>query len=626
MMAWVKGAGEIVQIRSRIFQFIIGLIIWGSGLSICHAGHTLTRLIPSSAASVHWSPASEPDSTLPGVLSHGSAPLVRMTQDHVTKPAVLIRTGRSFTSTVSVEHPVLFEWDVIARNDSCPTNSGKVILTVTLSGPAAGTLERTYPVTPTHFDDTPWLHVQWELDGTAPGIEVIAFSVTSPDADLMPVLIGSPIIWSRSDAPGPPNVVMVVLDSLRADYLGAYGSPVPASPFLDQSARRGMQFLSVTAPCSWTAPSMNSLFTGCYPDRFPAMAAKLTELFPGKPVITECFAAAGYRTVGVSSSILVTPDRGFDRGFDTFDAQPAKFWSNGAMLHMFNRTRELIRESADKPFFLFLHAIDPHDDYIPPSPFNRIFTPAADIPEERIRLGQAGQIVRAVEAGEMSLPAPEEIDYLKSVYRDEIRYVDGVVEWIIRIMTENGAAKSPVLCIVSDHGEEFMDHGWLQHGATLREESVKVPWILCHPSQTGNRLFPHPVSLVDVCPTLAGLFRIPHPEPVDGLDVLKNDRCAAIPRYLFSFLRELHEEKPMWRSAYWGSFKAVHIENQEMEYWDLSRNPQEISAQRNGNAPDLSVHFSGAMNRLMPTDTRKGSGRDPDLEERLKALGYIRDR
>jgi arylsulfatase A-like enzyme len=301
----------------------------------------------------------------------------------------------------------------------------------------------------------------------------------------------------------PVPVILYLVDTLRADHLGCYGYERDTSPALDALAADGVRFESCQATSSWTKPASASVLTGLLPSQHGAVH-KVSALPTQHLLAAEAFQAAGYRTgaFGANGFIFGT-EQGFSRGFDVFK-------SGGAILggdseHMDVRSDVLVdaaldwvREAPDEPFFLYVHAIDPHDPYVPTEPFQDRFTTA--IPG----LDQATTVAHLVQRSDLG---QAELNRTIGLYDAEIAFADQELGKLLTGLKDLGLYDEALVVFVADHGEEFRDHGGFGHNPMMYQEVVRVPLVVKFPDsfeQPALRGAVHNqrVSQVDVLPTL----------------------------------------------------------------------------------------------------------------------------
>lgn len=305
----------------------------------------------------------------------------------------------------------------------------------------------------------------------------------------------------------PPNVILYLVDALRADHLGCYGYSRPVSPHIDAFAGGAVLFRHTVAQCSWTRPSTTTILTGLYPrtHKVNNLRHKLSEQ---ALTLAEMLRARGYRTAGFVTNGNVSARYGLGQGFETYKLLPYKH-SSAADVNA--EAAGWLRNgwTKDTPFFLYLHTIEPHTPYDPAPAFRRRFAP--EVHDEA--LTQA-RIFRFLDLGK-AVPTPEMFRSFLDLYDAEIATNDAAFGDLIDLLVRRGLLDNTVIVFVSDHGEEFLDHGGWEHGTTLHDELLNVPLIVRVPG-TGPRTVQRQVQQVDVVPTVLDLLRLPVPPVVEG--------------------------------------------------------------------------------------------------------------
>ena len=316
-----------------------------------------------------------------------------------------------------------------------------------------------------------------------------------------------------------PNVVLICLDTVRADHLGIYGyEQAETTPWIDSLARRGTLFLDCSASACWTKPSVPSFLTGTYPLQhgvYRGSARKEGSAFSdvlGEDALTlaEVFQAAGYRTGAFVRNAQLRRGMGFEQGFESYvdkagDAREIRW-----------RARDWIDSlDGEEPFFLYLHYLDAHWPYPVPDEYATRFAAAEAVAD--IRSSDWRELRDAVNSGKRKL-SDDEHAAVVGLYDGALRYMDDQLALFDRYLEREGLAENTILCIVADHGEEFGEHGKLGHGHGLYEGLLSVPWILYVPGHEPRRV-ETPVSLIDLFPTLLGSAGIQAPAS-EGIDRL----------------------------------------------------------------------------------------------------------
>ncbi len=444
---------------------------------------------------------------------------------------------------------------------------------------------------------------------------------------------------------GRPNVVMIVIDTLRADHLGAYGYDRPTSPQLDALAASGVRFTTTRSASSWTAASVASIFTGLYPAVHglekgdDVLADTLTTL-------AERFAANGYATAGFSANAaFITPEQGFAQGFEEFrvlhgdsvrfDSREDKIpldplWKTWAKVASADVVTDagvtwLEKHAPREPYFLYLHYFDPHAGYFPPPPYRERMGVAADAP-----------LVGAPQWDFWTLTTkfgatPEQLTMLRALYDGEIAFVDDEIGRLVATLRQRG--DDTLIVVTSDHGEEFAEHGGLQHGSTLFEEQLRIPLIMTGPRIPRGGVVDTPVSLVGLTATLAELVGLagsvaPPPQPsfaalIDP-SAASGDRSGGGRRE--TMFADLGGVKARHRDAVVdGRWKMIRSAT-ERHLYDLDADPGEtrdLAPQSPSDGDRLATLLDDRARLTASIRIEPGAVPDSALRRaRLKALGY----
>ena len=312
--------------------------------------------------------------------------------------------------------------------------------------------------------------------------------------------------------PPRPNVVVYLVDTLRADRLGCYGAAKPLSPHVDAFARDATLFERAVAQSTWTRPAVASLLTGLGPlahgvetldDRLPEAATTLPELLH----------AAGYRTAGWSTNPQVSAGTGLAQGFDDFEVfqkDPGSAAVNRRVFAWLDRSSA--RAGSRSPFFLYVHTLDPHAPYEPLPEMRRRF--AAGIPEG------AGSHAEVVEAYGARGPEREaRVARLSRLYDAEVAGNDRSFGELVAELRRRGLYDGALVVFVADHGEEFDEHGELGHGNDLYEPTLHVPFVVKWPRQAAGERVRALAQQVDLLPTLLAAAGLPRPAALPGTDL-----------------------------------------------------------------------------------------------------------
>ena len=329
----------------------------------------------------------------------------------------------------------------------------------------------------------------------------------------------------RTPHPSPrPNVLVYLVDTLRADHLGCYGYDRPTSPHLDAFARDAILFTNARAESSWTRPTVASLFTGLAPPRH-GVHGRLDALPQGTPTVASALGAAGWQTAGFITNGNVAPVFGFAQGFDDYqlvrgalvpDAHGMTAEPLPGSTRLTTRARHwLAGRDGGRPFFLYLHASDPHGPYVPPADLRRRF----GVPDTAAWLGTLDGL-RWLYDGPRP-PTDETRAMVVRLYDAEIANNDRQFGRLLAHLRRQGLYDDTIIVFVADHGEEFYEHGTWEHGKTLYDEVLHVPLLIKLPGNAfGGRRLDAPAQLADVLPSLLAQLGLPVPDGLDGEDVL----------------------------------------------------------------------------------------------------------
>ncbi|MCX8071144.1 MAG: sulfatase [Candidatus Binatia bacterium] len=305
------------------------------------------------------------------------------------------------------------------------------------------------------------------------------------------------------------DVVLIVVDTLRADHLGFAGYALPTSPFLDRLAAESTVFTDALAPSSYTRESVAGLFTGMWPACSGAIGWNAA---PEQVATTlaEELAQAGYETVMLTlTTMLQAPP--FARGFARVEHLAKQWGVSRAGWQLTERALEIWREPRNRPLFLYLHYLDPHGPYDPPPEMLARFPERSEVVLDLYR-DVRPKLPQLRAAGfDRSDPRLQE---MVRRYDAEIAHTDQALEQLFAGL--RASQRRPLLVVVTaDHGEEFLEHGFVEHAWTLYEESVRVPLLWWSPGRLPPQRSSAPASLVDIFPTIRALVGIA-PTPARG--------------------------------------------------------------------------------------------------------------
>ncbi len=339
---------------------------------------------------------------------------------------------------------------------------------------------------------------------------------------LLPAVL-APLILAACGGAARPNVLLVVIDTARADRFPFDGYGRPTAPAISALARGGTVFTRAFSPAPWTVPAHASLFTGQYPSLHRTDCGSLR--LPDEAVtLAETLRAAGYRTVGYTANPWLGAQYNFQQGFDTY----GETWrevadgseDTGAALTnekvlRFLRWWHGNSDARRQPFFLFINYFEPHLPYHPPEPERSRFLPADGPPERVLRLSRLGHPDEMRYIMGVSDLTESDLAILNDLYDGEIAYADRRVGEVLALLRELGLLDRTIVAITSDHGENIGDHHMMDHKLSIHDTLLHVPLVLRYPPRVpAGRTIDALVQMHDLHPTLLALAGVPQPEGV----------------------------------------------------------------------------------------------------------------
>jgi arylsulfatase A-like enzyme len=470
--------------------------------------------------------------------------------------------------------------------------------------------------------------------------EVALRLVTRGDVKALAFWI-EPAVFQTTEKPN--YVVLISLDTLRADHLGAYGYGRDTSLNIDGLARDGVLFKNVVAAAPWTLPSHISMMTGLQPVNH-GVAARDYRLNPGVPTLAEILKENGFYNIALTGGGLVSGFFGFNRGFDRYQVV-GRITNPDSAEALARAACQALEMNRDRNLFLFLHTYQLHAPFGPREPYNRYYLRDASargaIDAENLNINHEDRYKALT--GEMRRN-------MIDLYDADIRYVDAtLIGPLVAKLKSLGIQDRTLIVLTSDHGEEFFDHGGWLHSHSVHGEVVHVPLIIKRfASRSAGRTVEAVVRGVDVMPTICRELGIGSlPEPIDGESVLgliegaRSDRIGhrIAASALASYAMDGHTPAKMavlsfpyklvWSVPFSTGDLAYYGNNpppfHETEIYDVSVDPGEtvdLAAAR----PDLIRKFRELMKPFRTPRKRGGARKEminKELEKQLKTLGYL---
>ncbi len=433
----------------------------------------------------------------------------------------------------------------------------------------------------------------------------------------------------------PRGIVLIVLDTLRADGLSTYGNPRDTSPAIDSLAARGVLFENAISHAPWTLPGFIGLLSGRYPSRAVFTGGSL------QTSLLDVLRASGWRTAAFTEGGYVSRHFGMDRGFESFQEEEGKTrlvigerptQGTGSVERTFDAAIAWLREPRSQPFFLLVHTYEIHfpyrrRDYAEALPSGKL----AATYEEKQRL--------AIRKGALVV-GDEERTYVRALYDGGVHSADTQVGRLLAALDETGLAGDTVVVVTADHGEDLggRDPRALgEHGHQLYDELLRVPLIVYHPHADwpAGRLGAQ-ARLVDVMPTLLDFAGVPVPAGLSGASLVPLLRGQETnTRFAYSELRQSPWNEHPRAAVRDGRHKLIaNLPPRgtgwpEIEFYDLSRDPGErenLVGIRHEALDALTVRLEAERNALRGEgglEIPEEQDLPPELRERLEALGYL---
>jgi arylsulfatase A-like enzyme len=391
---------------------------------------------------------------------------------------------------------------------------------------------------------------------------------------------------------GRPSIVLITIDTLRADHLGCYGYERPVSPRIDALALEGTLFEQARTTLPRTTQSISSILTGRLPKSHGARGI-FAHLSESNVTVAEALKKAGFDTAAFVSNTFLHPRQGFAQGFDIYDNPESRWSGDSAPAVTRAATRWLDARRSGRPFFLWVHYVDPHWLYAPPPPFDRAFGPGFDhvlpifddLEKGRLTQGQVifGNVVDA-----------EQETRITALYDGEIHATDDAIGALLDRLAGIG---SPLITVLTaDHGEGLGEHGYhYGHGEYLYEDGLHVPLIVRYPGVVAAGARERGAALnIDVAPTILELAGLPGLTGIEGrarLTLGGGASAKAAPGRRITWAESdyqlIHPEnqryyipgpRGRWNSASDGRYKLIHIPRPDgayLELYDLEADPRE---------------------------------------------------
>lgn len=465
----------------------------------------------------------------------------------------------------------------------------------------------------------------------------MGLKLQNPQLEVLASQRVSPLTLPGALTPGRPNVVLYLIDTLRPDHLGCYGHSPSPSPALDRFAQDSVLFLDASAQSGWTKPATASIFSSQWPWRHQVQdfADKLAPEVPWLPQILQ---AHGYQTAAVVTNRLAGSEFGYDRGYDSF-RELAKDTSEQAHAEAL----DWLKQKRDgRPFFLYVHTIDPHAPYMhSPSYQGRARAQAEEVDQEPRLLAEEASLLRF--RGQPLGELQPRVQRLVHDYDREIANNDHSFGLLVEWLKAHQLYENTVIIVVSDHGEEFLEHGYVGHLNSLYQELLHVPLLIKFPGQVGAATrVAETWQQIDLAPTVLHACGIEAPATFQGLAYRPGALASPARPCLFSVQagRALAGNRPENKRAIFCSAHGIRQGNwmyqrvlasgpgqrEPEELYDLEHDPGQqhnLAEADPGRALSLAVPLE-ALFRYTSQSLPKSEQSNRELMELLRSLQYVR--
>lgn len=435
-----------------------------------------------------------------------------------------------------------------------------------------------------------------------------------------------------------PSIVLLLVDTLRADHLGVYGFPADTSPHIDRLAAESAVFTRTFSPAPWTKPAVASLFTSLYPETHgltnhegrywggEGAEGTLGVLPEGALTLAEALRGEGYRTGAFHANPWMLEKYGFDQGFEVYTYHPR---TEGVLA---GARRWLATLSGDEPFFLYVHVMDVHAPYSPvPAHYQALRRSAALGPERPLNDRERGAIPSHLDGPPLLSEAERgQLKAWRAKYAATVRTMDERVGAFLDALRRAGTLDRSFVVVTADHGEELLEHGGWDHGSTLYSEQLHVPLVVRAPGgRGGGRRVEDLVSLVDLMPTmLAWAGGRPPAGRAQGRPIPALVPDGADPA-LESFSSSVFGGPGLHSVRTADHTFILDVAHGRGQLFDRTSDPQERSDIA-GRQPQAAARLRGHLLRHLAELAarsplpRQGAPVSPELLERLRSLGYLR--
>lgn len=419
----------------------------------------------------------------------------------------------------------------------------------------------------------------------------------------------------------PVNIVLLTIDTLRADHVGCYGHKKNTTPNIDKLAKDGILYKYSISQAPWTLPSISSIFTSLYPSQHNAITHK-SRLNKKSFTITEKLHSLNYHTIGIISSFFTNKEKGLDQGFDIYDdSQESGHYAISSKELSLLGIKYIENRMENKPFFLWIHYFDPHVTYIRHPEFHFADNYKGEIPK-KISGKYLDQIIMNKEKY-----SEKDIDYIKNVYDEEIAFTDIHIGLLVDYLEDNELYENTVIIVTSDHGEYFLERGKFLHGKDVYYELINVPLIISGgiDKKFRGKKVNRPVETISIPKTILSIIKADSNEfQGENLLDIHNKGIPVFSEGNYAYGTNHRKECVIWKN-----WKLIHIlDNDTYELYNIKKDKKEINNLINQSTNNVFTKYNVLKKKLdsFPNDYKLESIEneiDQETLEKLKSLGYV---
>jgi arylsulfatase A-like enzyme len=437
------------------------------------------------------------------------------------------------------------------------------------------------------------------------GIVVLAFFL------LVNAAFGICYVRSAVFVRSTPNIIYIMVDTLRADHLGCYGYSRDTSPNIDRFAAGAIRFGKAISQAPWTTPSVNSFMSSSYipMDEISQCVPKWTPLMP------QILKDNGYTTSAVVSNCMAGRVGNLDRGYDWFSELPQSPSDSITSPEVARRALLQIRTTKGKRFFIFAHFMDPHDTYVLHPGYDFYPGYAGHFPKDKM----SSTVCRG-----------DDLRHEEALYDSEIAFTDHYIGKVLDELKKQGLYDDSLIVFLADHGEEFCDHGGAMHGRTLYDELLSVPLIIKLPGQHRGRVVSGNFPLIDLLPSVLKYINVDTSAlklkgtalPLATVSTIRDTRIYSSTNFVQSILSSFRSAKwKIIRDANTGRFKLFDLANDPREQHDLAVSNPTVAMPLENQLVKMDEQVAADMGG--PKAYQATSSESKEFKKALRSLGYV---